>query len=505
MQAVKSEMDALEMNGTWTVVKNPGNVKVISSKWVFKRKNTDDEKPEQFKARLVARGFLQKRGVDFVESYAPVARLPTVRFVLSVGVKNGYHFRHLDVKTAFLNEVLKEDVFMNLPEGMELEPGYILKLHRSLYGLKQSPKCWNDRFHDFITSMGFKQSTADVCLYYRCYEGTVVYLVIYVDDMLLCGSTTDVVNYVRDRLAREFRMTDLGVPNMFMGLRIKINPEEDVLQIDQAGYTSRLLDKFGMTGCNPAATPMEQNLKLMPGVKADKVQEPYRELIGSLMFLMSGTRPDICFALTYLARFQENPTQEHWQCLKRVLRYLSGTIDVGLQFSKRDDEPALSCYVDADWANDLVDRKSTTGFFIKVYGNVVQWCSRKQAIMALSSCEAEYVAVCDAAKEVLWLLKVMNDLNLQVQLPVTMLEDNSGCISVSENPETRRSKHYDVRYHFLREKVREKILKLKRIPSESQVADTLTKALGKVLFVQHREGLGLVNLRGGVVTSVGQT
>ncbi|XP_055633509.1 uncharacterized protein LOC129773874 [Toxorhynchites rutilus septentrionalis] len=245
---------------------------------------------------------------------------------------------------------------------------------------------------------------------------------------------------------------------------------------------------------------MEQNLKLKPGVGDDKVDEPYRELVGSLMYLMSGTRPDICFALTYLSRFQENPTQEHWQCLKRILRYLSGTINVGLLYTKHQDDPAISCYVDADWANGLVDRKSTTGFFIKVYGNIVQWCSRKQAIVALSSCEVEYVAACDAAKEVLWLLKVMADLNLQVQLPVKMYEDNSGCINVSENPETRRSKHYDVRYHFLREKVHEKILKLVKVSSQSQVADTLTKALGKVLFVEHRRGLGLVNLRGGVET-----
>lgn len=498
MQAVKSEMEALELNRTWTVVKNPGNVKVISSKWVFKRKDTGDGKLEQCKARLVARGFLQKRGVDFVESYAPVARLPTIRFVLALGVQYGYHFRHLDVKTAFLNGVLKENVYMYPPDGMILNPGFVLKLRRSLYGLKQSPKCWNDRFHEFITSLGFRQSSADVCLYYRASGDTVVYLVIYVDDMLLCGSSTAVVDEVRDSLAGEFRMTDLGEPGMFMGIRIRVYPEKGVLQIDQGAYTERLLEKFGMAGCNSAMTPMEQNLKLKPGVKGEKVEEPYRQLIGSLMYLMSGTRPDICFALTYLARFQENPTQEHWQCLKRILRYLSGTINVGLRYSKQNDAPALSCNVDADWANDLTDRKSTTGFFIKVYGNVVQWCSRKQAVVALSSCEAEYVAACDAAKEVLWLLKVMDDLDLGVQLPVKMLEDNSGCISVSENPETRRSKHYDVRYHFLRQKVQEKVLQLVQISSQHQVADTLTKALGKVLFFQHRKGLGLVDLRGGV-------
>ncbi len=236
-----------------------------------------------------------------------------------------------------------------------------------------------------------------------------------------------------------------------MGLNIETH--NDSLTIDLSHYIADILNRFGMTDCNTVSTPMMKNLKLSKGSDENHTSEPYRELLDSLMYLMLGTRPDICFALSYLSRFQDNATDDHYAQLKRLLRYLKGTIDLKLTYTRKNDAPLVN-YVDADWANDPETRRSTSGFVFMVFGNVVSWSTKRQGLVTLSTCEAEFVAACTAACEGLWMKKVLEDLKVEISLPITIYEDNLGTIMVSKNPETRRSKHIDTKFHFLRELTR---------------------------------------------------
>jgi len=487
--AIKEELDSLIENGTWSMVKKPKDVKLIDSRWIFKLKTSEDGERKP-KARLVAKGYMQKAGINYFETYSPVARLSTIRLLLAVGIQHGFEISHLDVKTAFLHGHLEESIYLKPPDGVTAPAGCVLKLNRSLYGLKQSPKCWNDCFHEFAVTLGFKRSESDYCLYVLVDDSTVIYLGLYVDDILLCGNNPHSINLVKQRLSNRFRMKDLGVVKTFMGMTISIDNEKGVLAIDQSDYLLRILERFGMKDCNPVSTPMEMNCKLRRNDDANVTKLPYKELLGSLMYLMLCTRPDLCFAVGYLSRYQDNATDEHFAHLKRVLRYLKDTASMKLVY-KRSAELPLVGYADSDWANDLDDRKSTSGFLFQVYGNTVMWCSKKQPIVTCSTTEAEYVSAATAAMEASWFIKVLSDLQIDPMLPVKIYEDNQGCIYVSRNPETKRSKHIDVKFHYLRECVWNKRIALVGIPSRQQVADCLTKSLGKELFLSCRTKLGL--------------
>lgn len=488
--AIKEEVKSLMENETWKIVKPPKGAKLLTSRWIFKKKSDEDGNLTKYKARLVAKGYMQKKGIDYGETYAPVARMPTIRLLLAIGIQNDFLIEHMDVKTAFLYGHLKEEVYMKCPQGIKIPEGHVLKLRKSLYGLRQSPRCWNERFHNFITKLGFERSQSDYCLYSCIKSEYVIYLVIYVDDLLIVGSSRTRVDEVKRRLSIEFAMKDLGTVKQFMGLRINVDRKKGMLTIDQTQYAKQVLAKFKMSECNPVSTPMESNLKLDRASKEDQTEEPYRELLGSLMYLMIGTRPDLCFAIGYMSRFQDCCSDEHYHHLKRILRYVKGTVDLKLEY-KRSDDIVIKVYADADYANDIVDRKSTTGFLIKIFGNTILWNSRKQGIVSLSTCEAEYIAASSAATETIWFNKVLNDMQIPVPKPIVIYEDNAACIMVSRNPETRRSKHIDVRYHYLRELTWNGTIELKQVGTKEQIADILTKPLPKPAFVQHGDGLSL--------------
>lgn len=486
--AVEDEKQSLEKNETWTLVKFKPGMKLINSRWIFKEKTDPDEKI-RYKARLVAKGFMQKAGIDYSETYSPVAKLSTIRLLLAIGIQKNFQFCHLDVKTAFLNGCLEELVFMKPPEGIEVPTGHVLQLNRSLYGLKQSPRCWNKRFNDFIVTLGFRRSLADYCLYTRVIDDSITYLVLYVDDMLMCSNDSRSMKHIQDTLATEFEMKNLGNVRHFMGLNINVDYEQGVLTIDQSHYIEKVLERFEMTDCHPMNTPIEQGLRLEKANPEEKASNPYRELLGSLMYVMLGSRPDICYA-KYPSRYQDCSTDLHFSHLKRVLKYLKGSIDWKLTYERREEVP-LRGYVDSDFANDIDGRKSTSGFFFQVYGNTISWTSKKQDIVTISTSEAEYVAACLATCDAIFLTKLMNDLQLSIELPIPIHEDNAGCIFISKNPETKRSKHIDVKFHYIRECVEEKKIELIMTSTKDQIADVLTKGLGKKLFLKFIDMMGL--------------
>lgn len=309
--------------------------------------------------------------------------------------------------------------------------------------------------------------------------------------MMICGNNELLINKVKSGLAKNFRMKDLGHIRNFMGLSINYDRNKGVMTIDQSNYIRKILEKFNMMNCNPSKTPMEMKLYLDNTEGEKQTTEGYRELVGSLMYLVLGSRPDMCFALNYFSRFQERPTQNHYNHLKRALRYLKGTVDLKLNYNRSNNDVPLDGFVDADWANDTADRKSTSGYLFRVFGNIVSWSSRKQSIVALSTTEAEYVAASSAACEALWFTKIINDLGHHLSEPVKLYEDNQACIFMTRNPETKRTKHIDVRYHFLRECVWSGKLSLEYVSTTDQLADILTKQLPSSTFEGFRNKFGL--------------
>lgn len=476
--AIGEEINSLLKNRTWDVVDDPGNVKLVDSRWIFKKKINGNS--YIFKARLVAKGYMQQEGVNYVETYAPVARLQTVRILLSVGNKFDLEIHHMDVKTAFLNGDLEEDVYMKPPQGVEVPKGKVLKLRKSLYGLKQSPRCWNLKFHGVMTKLGFHRSDAEPCLYIKSSNQSISIIVLYVDDMLFLSNDPNEMIFIKKMMSNEFELKDLGDVSNFMGLEVNRDRNKNILTISQSKYANEILSRFDMADCKPRSIPIETNLDF--DVNDESVtNHPYRELLGSLMYLMLGSRPDLSYSINKMSRFQEKPTETHWTYLKGILRYIRGTNDYELVYDGKSDV-SLDVFADSDWANDRIDRKSTTGYMVRVFENIVVWSSKKQSIVTLSSTEAEYVSACTAVQESVWIEKLLLDLDIEIKYPIKLFEDNFGCIQISKNPETKRTKHIDVKYHFLRNLVWNGRYVLKQVPSNLQIADVFTKALPRVQF-----------------------
>lgn len=488
--AIDEEIDSLGRNKTWTLTKLPAGRTPVTCKWVFRVKRGDGVVADKYKARLVARGFSQKVGFDYTETYSPVAKLDTLRLVLALAHRQEMHVHQMDVKTAFLNGILHEEIYMTQPDGFQQGKDLVCRLHRSLYGLKQASRAWNERFDEFIQKLKFVRSPNDQCLYVRGTGREQIIVVLYVDDILVVGSSLKLVKVVKKCLNGEFEMTDAGEVGQFLGLTIDRQP--GVMRISQRRYFESLLQRFGMMECKPTSTPMENRLRLEKGVEAQRTTKPYRELIGCLMYAALTTRPDLSAAVNYFSQFQACPNDEHWIHLKRVLRYVKGTLDVGLVYRIEKEAPLLEVFCDADWANDLVDRRSVTGCIFKLYGCTVNWITRKQPTVSLSSTEAELAALCTAACHTLWMVRVLRDLGLKPDGPISLHEDNQSTIRIAEDARDHgRLKHIDTKFHFLRDLINEGVLELKFVRSSAQQADMMTKGLPATSFRELCTKIGL--------------
>lgn len=493
--AIEEELASLAKNNTWTLVEQPTGRKLIDNKWVFKVKRNSDGEVERYKARLVARGFSQRPGFDFSETYSPVAKMSTLRILLALANQEGWHVHQMDVTCAFLNGVLDEDIYMRQPAGFERGNGLVCKLNKAIYGLKQASRSWNRRFHDFISGLGFNRSEHDFCLYYLLQNGVVMYVVIYVDDILIVSSSEKAIWTLKRRLSEEFEMKDLREVKCFLGLNIRRDREAGTMTIDQQAYVKSVLERFGMSDCKPSAIPMETRLKLEKEKDQKKrTDKPYRELVGCLMYLMVTSRPDLSAAVTYFASFQCCPTNEHWVHLKRVLRYLKGTADCKLEYKRSKSPLKLEAFADADWGNDLNDRKSISGFVIQLNGSTVMWTTRKQGSVALSTTEAELMALCQASCDVVWIRNLLKSIGQIVKQPITMFEDNQPCIAVTTDPRKhKRMKHIEIQHFFVRDLVDSGQIQLEYLSTEEQVADIMTKGLPSPRFCKLREKLGIIN------------
>lgn len=473
--AVEEEKKSLLENKTWTVVKSeevPAGKRVLSSRWIFRKK--DDG---QYKARLVVRGCQQRAGLDYSDTYSPVLNIGSLRMLLGIAQNRGYELQTFDIKTAFLYGKLEEPAYMYPPEGMDIDG--ICKLEKSLYGMKQAPLMWNTRIKDYLKLKGMFPLVSEPCIFTNS-EGSLI-LGLYVDDGIVVGENQQCVNKMMEDLGQEFAIKIQKNPTRFLG--IELRRTVDKLHLSQRDTITRLLENYNMSDAKSVATPaVGEQLDSETTVLQNF---PYRELLGSLLYISSKTRPDIAYAVNRCSRNVENPTHEDVVAVKRILRYLKGTVDLGIEFGSDTPVEQLIGYCDSDYAGDPQTRKSTTGYIIYGCGGPVGWCTRKQPVVALSTAEAEYIAAAECTKELMYLKTVLEEI-LCVEVQVELNIDNQSAISLVKNGViNRRSKHIDVRFHYVHEKLREGMLKVSYCPSEHQRADMFTKPLPNVKFKTH--------------------
>ena len=473
--AVTSEVASLVENGVFEYVPIAQASHILNTQWVFTVKQTEEGADElKFKARLVARGDHQ-RDIELGDIYAPVVNHTTLRAMLAVAAVKDYHLHQMDAVTAFLNAPLDTDVFLRVPQGVnKYPPGvsqgeFVLKLKKSLYGLRQAPRQWNQLLHDFlVNNLQMQQSQGDKCLYFIPGK---LWVGVWVDDFVLLGADMDVMNQFKHQISEKFKMRDMGELKHFLGFEVSRDREAHTLTISSPQYVQDMLERFGMSKAKGATSPLPANIELKPtppGSATLTAEYPYRSLIGSLQYLGYTTRPDIAFAVSTLARFQTAPSMEHWDAAKHVLRYVKTTAQEGLTYSSlplpvtsQNGVDAYSAgkadklfgYTDASWADDVSTRQSQTGYAFMFGGAAISWQTKLQKVVTLSSTEAEYVALSSAVQEVLYLQKIFADLSLP-QESVLVFEDNQSTIKLAQNPSRQfsaRTKHIDIKHNFVKQ------------------------------------------------------
>lgn len=501
-KAMEEEISALDKNKTWELVPKPKDIEPVSCKWVYKIKRKADGTVDRYKARLVARGFTQQYGLDYEETFSPVAKMTSVRVLISLAASLRWKMWQLDVKNAFLYGEVDREIYMCQPPGFisKTSPNHVCRLKKAIYGLKQAPRAWYGKIAQYLLFCGFHVSNSDPSMFVKKYDGMHVIVLLYVDDMIVTGDNTEEISKLRDELAIRFEMKNLGELSHFLGLEVEKG--SDGIFVSQKHYASKLVERFGLKESKSCSTPMDSNMRLRKG-DGKALEDPrlYRTLIGSLLYLTI-TRPDIAYSVGVVSRFMQVPRKPHLDAAKRILKFVNSSLDLGLLY-KKGVRCELFGFTDADWAGDLDERKSTSGYVFGLGSGCVSWCSKKQDTVALSSTEAEYKAATLAAQECVWLRSLVGDVTKKVDYSVKIHCDNQSAIKLAANPVFHaRTKHIEVEHHFIREKVLHEEIELMEVRSQNNLADIFTKALPKAKFIELQEKLGLVShkfaLRGSV-------
>ncbi|KAM1744384.1 hypothetical protein ACFX11_011278 [Malus domestica] len=444
-KAMDEEIEAIQKNDTWELAILPKGHKAIGVKWVYKTKKNANGEVERYKARLVAKGYSQRAGIDYDEQ------------------PSGYEIKGHEDK--------------------------VLKLKKALYGLKQAPRAWNSRIDKYFQENNFTKCPHEYALYVKVKDGDILIVCLYVDDLIFTGSNPSMFEEFKRVMTKEFEMTDIGLMAYYLGIEVKQN--EEGIFISQESYTKEILKKFKMDDCKPISTPVECGVKLTKHDEGESVDPTFfKSLVGSLRYLTC-TRPDILYVVGLVSRYMENPTTTHLKTAKRILRYLKGTVNFGLFYSSSDNYK-LAGYSDSDWAGDSDDRKSTTGFVFFMGDTAFTWMSKKQPIVTLSTCEAEYVAATSCVCHAIWLRNLLKELSMPQEEPTKIYVDNKSAIALAKNPVFHdRSKHIDTRYHYIRECIARKDVQVEYVKSQDQVADIFTKPLRQEDFVRLRNSIGV--------------
>jgi hypothetical protein len=491
--AMQEELNNFTRNEVWHLVPRP-NQNVVGTKWVFRDKQDEHGVVTRNKARLVAKGYSQVEGLDFGETYAPVARLESIRILLAYATYHGFKLYQMDVKSAFLNGPIKEEVYVEQPPGFEDSeyPNHVYKLSKVLYGLKQAPRAWYECLRDFLIANGFKVGKVNPTLFTKTIANDLFVCQIYVDDIIFGSTNKSTCEEFSRIMVHKFKMSMMGELKYFLGFQVKQLQEGTF--ISQTKYTQDILTKFGMKDAKPIKTPMGTNghLDLNTGGKSVD-QKVYRSMIGSLLYLCA-SRPDIMLSVCMCARFQADPKEVHLRAVKRILRYLVHTPKFGLWYPKGSTFDLIG-YSDADWAGCKIDRKSTSGTCQFLGRSLVSWASKKQNSVALSTAEAEYIAAGHCCAQLLWMRQTLRDYGYKLT-KVPLLCDNESAIRMADNPvEHSRTKHIAIRYHFLRDHQQRGDIEIAYVSTKEQLADIFTKPLDEKTFTKLRHELNILDSR----------
>ena len=498
--AAQAEYDSLLKAGTYTLTVLPPGRRAIGCKWVLTKKRRADGSVDRYKARLVAQGYLQKKGIDYNETFAPVVKFASLRLLLAYAAYKDLEIHQMDVKTAYLNGDIDAEIYMRQPEGFVV-PGkeqLVCRLNKSLYGLKQAGRAWNQKMDSTLIRMRFNRAEADHCVYCLRDDEVEMYIALYVDDLLIFSNSLDSLATLKAQLTRQFDMKDLGEAQYVLGIQIERDRTRRILRIGQQEYIRRVINRFNMSDAKGRATPMEISNQLSkedsPVTESDKDDMktvPYGSAVGAIMYAMVGTRPDIAFAVTALSQFCSNPGRKHWQAVKHLLQYLKQTSHftitygaTGSTFPTNSGDSGTGFrvfgYCDSDWGSNADDRRSITGYIFLAAGGAISWQAKKQPTVALSTVEAEYMAATQATKEALWFRSLLTQIGLKPTTATTIMSDSQGAIDLTKNPEYHgRTKHIDIQHHFIRQHVASSNVVLSFIGTDQMAADVLTKALTK--------------------------
>ena len=495
--AMTKEYQALIKNNMWTIVPRPEDRKVIDSRWVFKRKKDQNNKVVKFKARFVARGFTQVFGCDYMETYSPVARASSIRTLLSVAASKDLELFQLDIETAFQHQDLQEEIFMEQPAGF-IQSGttfksHVCKLHKVLYGLKQGAVELHKHLLEVLDRHGYRSSAVDKCVISKVYpDGGYIICAVHVDDFLCACTSLELYSKFKQDLSEVFPVKDLGKAKFLLGMHLTRNHTEKIITLSQKAKIDKMLKIFGMDESKPVKTPFGGVMTASDDEQLESDDFPFREAVGHLMYLANMTRPDISFAVGFVARAVSNYTMRHVKLVKRILRYLKGTSTFGICFQGQN-QGKIDVYCDADFAGDSSDRKSISGGVILHNGGPVTFYSKKQGCVSRSTAEAEYVSLSEITAEALWFNQLLGSFPEQIIMrPIIVNEDNQACISIAEQTtSTKRSKYIDIHYHYVRDHVNKMDIKLQFCPTESMIADIFTKELGSIRFCLLRDKIGV--------------
>lgn len=501
-KAILEELATLKAAGTWVLEEPPPGANIIGSKWVFKAKKDAAGFIARLKARLVAQGFSQIGGVDFDDTYAPVARLASSRAIIAMANRLDLLLHQVDIKGAYLNGELNDNevLYMHFPPGYKPRDAgnRVLRLKKTLYGLKQSGRRWYQKLSSIFESLGFLKCSVDQAVFHKSDKGKneLTVVAVHVDDCTIAASTLSLIEDFKAGLRKHVEVTDLGELHWMLGVEIKRDRDARTIHLSQRAYIDSIIRRYNLDDLKPLTTPMDPAARLTPeqapataaehAIMRDK---PYREAVGALNWAALATRPDIAFAVATVARFAANPGPAHWDAVKRIYRYLAGTKDLWLTYG--ETKRVLEGYADADGSMSE-DRRAISGYAFLIDGGAVSWSSKRQEIVSLSTTESEYVAATHGMKEALWLRSLLSEIFEPIKPPTTLFSDNQSAIALTRDHQYHsRTKHIDVRYHFIRWVIEQGSLRLIYCPTDDMVADTLTKALPSAKVKHFAAGLGL--------------
>lgn len=500
-RAIDKELKNMQDQGVWKVVDLPNRARTIGSRIVLDLKKDVSTGETKYKARLVAQGCGQRKGLDYDETFSPVARSVSSRMLLALAARRRVKAHKLDYLAAFLHSSADRKLYMRPPAGMKLPKGKVLLILKALYGLKQSGRLWNIDITKALNDQGWKASESDPCLFRHTSDA---WISLHVDDVLLVPSRNSDTEALKKGLARLFNAKDLGIATSYLGLNVEQNDEG--IKLSAKGYIETFATRWAkefaidadapITTYNARRTPYDADISASDcpatGSDEEKFMQtiPFRKFVGEVQWIAQHARPDISFAVSQLAKVQSNPAKTHWDAAKRMYRYLIGSAERGIVYKAGNGSSIMYC--DASWADGADKRRSTTGWVCTVDGAAISWESRLQKTVAMSSTEAEYMAISDATKEALWIRKLMAEIAGTNALPIRIKSDNKGAIQIAKHPTSHsRTKHIELRHFFVRDHVEKGNVVFEYVPTAQQAADILTKRLS---FEKFRDGAAMLGL-----------